>query len=134
MGWSHVNGSIGDPVTGRSSFSEVLQEGVLRRKLRKLNLWDGQHWLDMAWVGCIAWVRALRPWKIVKVAAAPGRSELSEQECLVIGMLEGANLLDLIRHYMQYLQVGWQTVRALCRAPSGRWALTTCDLVGVKLF
>jgi type I restriction enzyme R subunit len=48
LGWVHVEGSLDDPkVTGRGSFSEVIQEGVLRERLRALNPGpDGQPWLD----------------------------------------------------------------------------------------
>lgn len=50
LGWVHVEGSLDDPkVTGRSSFSEVIQEGVLRERLRALNPGpDVQPWLDDA--------------------------------------------------------------------------------------
>jgi type I restriction enzyme R subunit len=50
LGWSHSEGSIDDPsVTGRSRFTEVIQEGVLRERLRALNPGpDGQPWLDEA--------------------------------------------------------------------------------------
>jgi len=38
LGWVHVEGSLDDPaVTGRSHFTEVIQEGVLRERLRALN-------------------------------------------------------------------------------------------------
>jgi len=38
LGWTHIEGSIDDPVvTGRSSFTEVIQEGVLRKKLAEIN-------------------------------------------------------------------------------------------------
>ncbi|MGQ5490156.1 type I restriction endonuclease subunit R [Thauera sp. ZXT1-4] len=51
LGWTHIEGSIDDPVvTGRSSFTEVIQEGVLRKKLAEINLRevDGAlvPWLD----------------------------------------------------------------------------------------
>lgn len=51
LGWTHIEGSIDDPVvTGRSSFTEVIQEGVLRKKLADINLRevDGTlvPWLD----------------------------------------------------------------------------------------
>lgn len=48
LGWTHVEGSIDDPaVTGRASFSDVIQEGVLRERLRVLNPGpDGQPWLE----------------------------------------------------------------------------------------
>lgn len=48
LGWTHIEGSIDDPaVTGRGSFTEVIQEGVLREQLRALNPGpDGAPWLD----------------------------------------------------------------------------------------
>lgn len=50
LGWTHVAGSLDDPaLTGRSSFTEVIQEAVLRAQLRALNPGpDGQPWLDEA--------------------------------------------------------------------------------------
>lgn len=50
LGWAHIEGSIDDPaVTGRTSFAEVIQEGLLREQLRALNLGaGGTAWLDEA--------------------------------------------------------------------------------------
>lgn len=50
LGWTYNAGSLDDPaVTGRTSFAEVIQEGLLRRQLRALNLGpDGAPWLDEA--------------------------------------------------------------------------------------
>jgi len=50
LGWSYTEGSLDTPaLTGRSSFAEVIQEGVLRERLHALNPGpDGQHWLDDA--------------------------------------------------------------------------------------
>lgn len=50
LGWTHIEGSLDDPaVTGRGSFTEVIQEGVLREQLRALNPGpDGAPWLDDA--------------------------------------------------------------------------------------
>lgn len=50
LGWEHIEGSIDDPsVTGRTDFSEVIQEGLLREQLRVLNLGPyGAPWLDEA--------------------------------------------------------------------------------------
>ncbi len=50
LGWTHVQGSLDEPaVTGRASFAEVIQEGLLRDQLRALNLGpDGTPWLDDA--------------------------------------------------------------------------------------
>ncbi len=48
LGWTHTEGSLDHPAaTGRSSFAEVIQEGVLREQMRALNPGpDGQPWLD----------------------------------------------------------------------------------------
>ncbi len=50
LGWTHTEGSLDDPtVTGRAGFAEVIQEGLLREQLRKLNPGpDGAPWLDEA--------------------------------------------------------------------------------------
>lgn len=50
LGWVFISGSLDTPAsTGRSSFTEVIQEGVLRERLRALNPGpDGQPWLDEA--------------------------------------------------------------------------------------
>lgn len=50
LGWAYAEGSLDTPaLTGRSSFTEVIQEGVLRERLRALNPGpDGQPWLDEA--------------------------------------------------------------------------------------
>jgi type I restriction enzyme R subunit len=50
LGWVHIEGNTDTPViTGRSTFSEVVQEGVLRERLRAINLGpDGAPWLDDA--------------------------------------------------------------------------------------
>ncbi|QRM19008.1 HsdR family type I site-specific deoxyribonuclease [Dechloromonas sp. TW-R-39-2] len=48
LGWAYSAGSLDNPaVTGRNSFAEVIQEGLLRQQLRTLNLGpDGAPWLD----------------------------------------------------------------------------------------
>ncbi|MBF8272029.1 MAG: Type I restriction-modification system, restriction subunit R [Magnetococcales bacterium] len=50
LGWQPIEGSLDDPpVTHRSSFTEVIQENVLRGQLRTLNPGpDGLPWLDDA--------------------------------------------------------------------------------------
>lgn len=50
LGWSHIEGSLDDPAaTGRTSFPEVIQEGLLREQLLALNLGpEGLPWLDEA--------------------------------------------------------------------------------------
>ncbi|MEK8078565.1 type I restriction endonuclease subunit R [Pseudomonas sp. XK-1] len=47
LGWAHEEGSLDDPAaTGRGSFAQVVQEAVLRERLRAINLHDGEPWLD----------------------------------------------------------------------------------------
>ena len=47
MGWETIEGSVEDPtVTRRDSFAQVIQEEVLRERLRRINLRDGKTWLD----------------------------------------------------------------------------------------
>jgi type I restriction enzyme R subunit len=47
LGWAYLGGSLDEPIaSGRLRFSEVIQESVLRERLRALNLRDGQPWLD----------------------------------------------------------------------------------------
>lgn len=81
---------------------------------------------DEARVGCIgAGFAHFAHWKTVVgpdgngseqgVAAALGKAMLSEQERLVAGMLAPAHLLDLMRHFMLFMQVGGQTIKTVCR-------------------
>lgn len=47
MGWKAVIGNLDDPaVTGRESFREVLMKQELRDAIARINLRDGQPWLD----------------------------------------------------------------------------------------
>ena len=47
LGWRSLEGDLDDPAcSGRSSFSEVVQEDVLRRQVLELNLHQGRPWLD----------------------------------------------------------------------------------------
>ncbi|HRL91922.1 MAG TPA: type I restriction endonuclease subunit R [Pseudomonas sp.] len=81
---------------------------------------------DEARVGCIgAGFAHFSQWKTVvdpdgcgseqAVVEALGKAKLSEQERLVSGMLAPAQLLDLIRHFMLFMQVGGQTIKTVCR-------------------
>ncbi|WP_070987937.1 type I restriction endonuclease subunit R [Halofilum ochraceum] len=46
-GWAHIEGSLDNPaVTNRNHFGQIIQEGVLREQLHRINLRDGQPWLD----------------------------------------------------------------------------------------
>jgi type I restriction enzyme, R subunit len=49
MGWKAVTGSLDHPsVTGRESFREVLIRPDLRKAIKRINLRDGEPWLDAA--------------------------------------------------------------------------------------
>ncbi len=49
MGWKIITGSVDFPsVTGRESFREVLIKPDLEKALRRINLRDGEEWLDDA--------------------------------------------------------------------------------------
>ncbi len=81
---------------------------------------------DEARVGCIgAGFAHFSQWKTVvgpdgsgseqAVTEVLDKPKLSEQERLVAGMLAPAHLLDLIRHFMLFMQVGGQTIKTVCR-------------------
>lgn len=81
---------------------------------------------DEARVGCIgAGFAYFAQWKTVigpdgngseqALAEQLGKAKLSEQERLVAGMLTPAHLLDLIRHFMLFMQVGGQTLKTVGR-------------------
>ena len=81
---------------------------------------------DQARVGCIgAGLEHFGRWKTVvgpdgtgteeEVALALGKKALSEQERLVAGMLRPAHLLDILRHYLLFMNVGGQTIKTVCR-------------------
>ncbi|NMZ77003.1 HsdR family type I site-specific deoxyribonuclease [Pseudomonas nitroreducens] len=81
---------------------------------------------DEARVACIgAGFAHFSQWKTVvgpngvgseqDVAQLLGKATLSEQERLAAGMLQPEHLLDLIRHFMLFMQVGGQTIKTVCR-------------------
>jgi type I restriction enzyme R subunit len=75
--WRHVHGDIDDPsVTGRANFFEVVQESVLRERLRSLNLRDGMPWLDDDRIS-----------EAVAAIARPRASKLMEANEEVTGLL-----------------------------------------------
>ena len=51
----------------------------------------------------------------MEVAASLGKSALSEQERLIAGLLAPAHLLDVVRHFVLFMQAGGQTVKMVCR-------------------
>lgn len=87
--------------------------------------------LDEARVGSLGGLfRHFGAWKTVidangegteaEVAAALGKSRLSEQERLVAGLLRPANLLDVIRHFAVFMTVDGQTRRCAATSNTAR--------------
>jgi type I restriction enzyme, R subunit len=64
----------------------------------------------------LAW-KDTSPTPMAHVAETLGKSveQLSEQEKLIAGMLQPATLLDIIRHFTLFLEVGGRTIKAVCR-------------------
>jgi type I restriction enzyme R subunit len=86
---------------------------------------------DQARVGCIgAAFEHYAQWKTVvgpdgtggeiEVAQKLGKSSLSEQERLIAGLLAPAHLLDVVKHFLLFMQVGGQTIKSVCRYPQYR--------------
>ncbi|TCO82695.1 type I restriction enzyme R subunit [Plasticicumulans lactativorans] len=81
---------------------------------------------DEARVGCVgaacehfaAWKTVVGPDGIgseIEVAQGLGKSVLSEQERLIAGLLRPSHLLDAVRHFLLFMQVGGQTIKTVCR-------------------
>lgn len=81
---------------------------------------------DEARVGSVgAAFRHYAAWKTVvgadgqgteaEAAAALGKTQLSEQERLVAGLLRPAHLLDVVQHFMLFMAADGQTVKSVCR-------------------
>lgn len=51
----------------------------------------------------------------VETAQVMGKVVLAEQERLIAGLLEPANLLDVVHNFMLYMQVNGQTIKSVCR-------------------
>lgn len=64
----------------------------------------------------LAW-KDTSPVPMADVAETLGKSveQLSEQEKLIAGMLQPATLLDIVRHFTLFLEVGGRTIKAVCR-------------------
>jgi type I restriction enzyme R subunit len=82
--------------------------------------------VDEARVGCIgAGFAHFAQWKTVvgpdgrgaeaEVAQRLGKLKLTAQQRLVAGLLEPAHLLDVVRHFLLFLQVEGQTIKSVCR-------------------
>lgn len=81
---------------------------------------------DEARVGCVgAAFEHYAQWKTVvgpdgtgseiEVAQKLGKSTLSEQERLIAGLLAPAHLLDVVKNFLLFMQVGGQTIKSVCR-------------------
>jgi type I restriction enzyme, R subunit len=73
LGWHYLEGDLDDPArSGRSAFSEVVQEAALRCQLHALNLHKGRPWLDeerlTQAVGALTRVPAHRPMESNRIA------------------------------------------------------------------
>jgi type I restriction enzyme R subunit len=82
--------------------------------------------VDEARVACIgAAFEHFAQWKTVigpdgtgseiEVAQSLGKTALSEQERLIAGLLTPAHLLDVVRNFLLFMQVGGQTIKSVCR-------------------
>ena len=81
---------------------------------------------DAARVGCVgAAFEHFAQWKTVvgpdgtgseiEVAGRLGKPGLSEQERLIAGLLAPAQLLDVVKNFLLFMQVGGQTIKSVCR-------------------
>ena len=81
---------------------------------------------DEARVGCVgAAFEHYAQWKTVvgpdgagsemTVAQALGKAAISEQERLIAGLLAPAHLLDVVQHFMLFMQTSGQTIKTVCR-------------------
>ena len=61
-----------------------------------------------------AW-KTVVPQTEAEVAAALGKATLSEQERLIVGLLAPAQLLDVVRHYVIFMQLEGRTIKVVPR-------------------
>ncbi|WP_111413468.1 type I restriction endonuclease subunit R [Billgrantia lactosivorans] len=62
----------------------------------------------------LSW-KTVAPMREAEVAIDLGVADLSAQQRLITGMLTWANLLDIVRHYTLFMNVGGQTIKLVCR-------------------
>jgi type I restriction enzyme R subunit len=82
--------------------------------------------VDEARVGCVgAAFEHFAQWKTVigpdasgseiELAQALGKSRLNPQERLIAGLLAPTHLLDVVKNFLLFMQVGGQTIKSVCR-------------------
>ncbi|MCG5517072.1 MULTISPECIES: type I restriction endonuclease subunit R [unclassified Ectothiorhodospira] len=62
----------------------------------------------------LSW-KTVAPRRESQVAMDLGVADLSAQQRLIAGMLTQANLLDIVRHYTLFMNLGGQTIKLVCR-------------------
>ncbi|AHK78158.1 restriction endonuclease subunit R [Ectothiorhodospira haloalkaliphila] len=62
----------------------------------------------------LSW-KTVAPRREAHVALDLGVADLSAQQRLIAGMLTRANLLDIVRHYTLFMNLGGQTIKLVCR-------------------
>ncbi|QOR40097.1 type I restriction endonuclease subunit R [Billgrantia diversa] len=62
----------------------------------------------------LSW-KTVAPMREAEVAIDLGVADLSAQQRLIAGMLTRANLLDIVRHYTLFMNLGGQTIKLVCR-------------------
>ncbi|MBF58273.1 MAG: restriction endonuclease subunit R [Halomonas sp.] len=67
----------------------------------------------------LSW-KTVAPQREAEVAIDLGVADLSAQQRLVAGMLNRDNLLDIVRHYTLFMNLGGQEIKLVCRYPQFR--------------
>ena len=130
MGWQWIEGDTDVPeLSERVNFREVLLKGRLEAALKRINLRDGEPWLDetraaaeeLAALGAEQGDRPGTPLFFRKPEQRPPdlrgkeRATLQSQQILAAGMLRPAHLLDLMRNFSVFQQVDGKTRKVAAR-------------------
>ena len=67
----------------------------------------------------LSW-KTVAPMREAEVVTDLGVADLSAQQRLIAGMLTRANLLDIVRHYTLFMNLGGQDIKLVCRYPQFR--------------
>lgn len=67
----------------------------------------------------LSW-KTVAPLREAEIAIDLGVADLSAQQRLVAGMLTRDNLLDIVRHYTLFMNLGGQAIKLVCRYPQFR--------------